>query len=72
MHRVMVAFGSNLGDRVSHIEAALQELNKRRVKVRAVSALYETMPMYVTEQATFLNGVCEVSQCSTFQYNDWS
>ncbi len=58
----MIAFGSNLGDRVGHIERALQELNRRDVKVKAVSPLYETAPMYVTDQSAFLNGVCEVGQ----------
>ena len=59
--RAFIAFGSNLGDRVGHIEKALKEMGKRQLKIKSVSALYETDPMYVTNQDTFLNGVCEVS-----------
>ena len=59
--RTFIAFGSNLGDRVGHIEKALKEMEKRQLKIKSVSALYETDPMYVTNQDTFLNGVCEVS-----------
>jgi hypothetical protein len=59
--RAFIAFGSNLGDRVGHIEKALKEMEKRHLKIKSVSALYETDPMYVTNQDTFLNGVCEVS-----------
>jgi hypothetical protein len=59
--RAFIAFGSNLGDRVGHIERALKEMEKRQLKIKSVSALYETDPMYVTNQDTFLNGVCEVS-----------
>lgn len=59
--RAFIAFGSNLGDRVGHIEKALKEMEKRQLKIKSVSALYETDPMYVTNQDTFLNGVCEVS-----------
>ena len=62
MHRAMIAFGSNLGDRVSHIERALQEMGKRQLNVSSVSALYETEPMYVIDQHSFLNGACEVSR----------
>src|SRR3954454_23728406 len=62
--RAFIAFGSNLGDRVGHIEKALKEMEKRQLKIKSVSALYETDPMYVTNQDTFLNGVCEVSQTS--------
>jgi hypothetical protein len=59
--RAFIAFGSNLGDRVGYIENALKEMEKRQLKIKSVSALYETDPMYVTNQDTFLNGVCEVS-----------
>ena len=58
----MIAFGSNLGDRVSHIERALLEMDRRQIKVTSVSSMYETEPMYVVNQDSFLNGVCEVSR----------
>ena len=62
-HRAVIAFGSNIGDRVGHIERALIEMDRRRLKIKSVSSLYETEPMYVTDQDVFLNGACEV--CGT-------
>ena len=61
-HRVLVALGSNVGDRVGLIEKACTEMNRRQLKVTAMSNLYETAPMYVTDQAAFINGVCQVSK----------
>jgi 7,8-dihydro-6-hydroxymethylpterin-pyrophosphokinase (HPPK) len=59
-HRAMIAFGSNLGDRVSMIEQACEKMLSRGIKVKAQSSLYESTPMYVTDQDVFYNGVCEV------------
>ena len=63
-HRALIALGSNLGDRIDHINKALDMMQENGLQLKGVSPLYETDPMYVTEQATFLNGVCEVSQLS--------
>ena len=60
-HRAYIAFGSNLGDRVGHIERALLALSQKGLSIRSISPLYETEPMYVKNQNSFLNGVCEVS-----------
>jgi hypothetical protein len=62
MHRALIAFGSNMGDRVGHIERALMEMERRRLNIKSVSSLYETEPMYVINQDVFLNGACEVSE----------
>jgi 7,8-dihydro-6-hydroxymethylpterin-pyrophosphokinase (HPPK) len=62
IHQAFIAFGSNTGHRVSHIEKALTEMEKRHLKIKSVSSLYETEPMYVTDQDVFLNGACEVSE----------
>ena len=56
----VIAFGSNLGDRVGHIEGALDALSRDGIKVLKLSKLYETKPMYVEDQASFLNGVALV------------
>ena len=65
----MIAFGGNLGDRIGHIERALQKLNRRQVRVKRVSALYETAPMYVTDGVSdYLNGVCEVGHILTIVF----
>ena len=54
MVTVLLGLGSNLGDRVEHLArtvAALGEL----LDVTALSALYQSAPMYVTDQPPFLN-----------------
>ena len=60
VHRAMIALGSNIGDRISMIEQACEKMPPRGINVKATSLLYETAPMYVTDQASFYNGVCEV------------
>ncbi|OBZ87108.1 Folic acid synthesis protein fol1 [Choanephora cucurbitarum] len=57
-----IAFGSNVGDRVNNINQALQLLESECESiVLDTSFLYETPPMYYTEQPTFLNGVCKIA-----------
>ena len=53
--RVYLALGSNLGDRESHLRAAVRGLRDGGVEVDAVSSLYETPPWGVTSQPAFLN-----------------
>lgn len=55
-----IALGSNMGDRVAEIEKACREMDKRGIRVKRTSSLWETEPMYVTDQDRFLNGACEV------------
>ncbi|CAN6619184.1 folic acid synthesis protein Fol1p [Trichomonascus vanleenenianus] len=57
VHTVYIAFGSNMGDSVANVRRALDELNSRNIKILATSSLYESEPMYVTDQDRFLNGV---------------
>ncbi|EEB05789.1 dihydropteroatesynthase/2-amino-4-hydroxy-6-hydroxymethyldihydropteridinediphosphokinase/dihydroneopterinaldolase [Schizosaccharomyces japonicus yFS275] len=54
-----VSFGSNVGDRFGMIQAALKRL-RSKMTVLDVSPMFETRPMYVTDQPVFLNGVCKV------------
>jgi len=56
MHRAVVAFGSNLGDRIAHIENALDRMRSKGLTILKLSRLYETRPMYYENQSTFLNG----------------
>ncbi|KAK1229915.1 trifunctional dihydropteroate synthetase [Marasmius sp. AFHP31] len=71
IHTVALALGSNLGDSFQNIELALrlletpsqllsdQELSTNAtVDVVETSFLYESAPMYVTEQPSFINGAC--------------
>ncbi|KAJ4517589.1 trifunctional dihydropteroate synthetase [Exophiala dermatitidis] len=57
-NKVAVAFGSNLGDRIATIEAALTRMKSEGLKIVKLSHLYETKPMYYDDQDPFLNGVC--------------
>ncbi|WFD00729.1 trifunctional dihydropteroate synthetase [Malassezia yamatoensis] len=57
----VIAFGSNLGDRLAHIETALELLDAQQdVKLVDTSFLYETQPMYYMDQPRFLNGACRI------------
>ena len=54
--RSVLALGSNLGDRLGHLQAAL-DLLAERVRVVAVSPVYETDPVGGPEQDAYLNAV---------------
>ncbi len=51
---VHLALGSNLGDRAANLAAALERIGTA-VRIDRASAVYETAPMYVTDQPAFLN-----------------
>jgi len=53
---VFLALGSNLGDRAANLRAAIERLQPG-VRIAALSPVYETAPMYVTDQPAFLNMV---------------
>jgi 2-amino-4-hydroxy-6-hydroxymethyldihydropteridine diphosphokinase len=56
-----LGLGSNVGDRESHLRAAIDELRGRGVQVEAVSSLYETEPVgEVLDQPDFLNGAVRI------------
>jgi 2-amino-4-hydroxy-6-hydroxymethyldihydropteridine diphosphokinase len=54
MTMVLLGLGSNLGDRAGHLGRAVAALGEA-LAVTATSALYESAPMYVTDQPAFLN-----------------
>jgi 2-amino-4-hydroxy-6-hydroxymethyldihydropteridine diphosphokinase len=54
---VYLGLGSNLGDRKTNLEKALQLLGER-LTIRQVSSLYQTEPVGHKEQPMFLNAVC--------------
>ena len=57
-----LGLGSNVGDRESHLRAAIAALGEHEVNVEAVSSLYETEPVgEVLEQPDFLNGAVRIS-----------
>jgi 2-amino-4-hydroxy-6-hydroxymethyldihydropteridine diphosphokinase len=61
MNRAYLGLGSNLGDRVGYLRTALNLLvASSDVVIEAVSSLYETTPLEITEQPDFLNAAAAV------------
>lgn len=54
MTRAVLSIGSNLGDRLAHLQSVVDAL---RDSVVAVSPVYETVPWGGVEQGSFLNAV---------------
>lgn len=54
-----IALGSNMGDRAAALNAAISHL-KNVGSLQCTSYLYESMPMYVTDQPRFLNAVVHI------------
>jgi 2-amino-4-hydroxy-6-hydroxymethyldihydropteridine diphosphokinase len=56
-----LGLGSNVGDRESHLRAAIEILGERGVEVDAVSSTYETEPVgEMLDQADFLNAAIRI------------
>jgi 2-amino-4-hydroxy-6-hydroxymethyldihydropteridine diphosphokinase len=56
-----LGLGSNVGDRESHLRAAIELLRERGVEVEAVSSTYETEPVgEVLDQDDFLNAAIRI------------
>lgn len=56
--KVFLGLGSNLGNRLRMLQAALDELAAEGIRLQACSSVYETEPVDVTDQPWFLNLVC--------------
>jgi 2-amino-4-hydroxy-6-hydroxymethyldihydropteridine diphosphokinase len=56
-----IGIGSNLGDRRSYIDRAIEELkNSKYLEFKRSSSIYETDPVSDMPQGKFLNGVLEI------------
>ena len=56
-----LGLGSNVGDRIEHMRAAIRALSSHGIEVEAVSSLYETEPVgEVLDQPDFLNAAARV------------
>jgi 2-amino-4-hydroxy-6-hydroxymethyldihydropteridine diphosphokinase len=58
-HRIYLSLGSNLGDRVANLRAAIDALALAGVRVTRESHIYETEPVDYVNQPWFLNCVIE-------------
>lgn len=52
---VVIALGSNVGDRLNNFDEALQLMKRSGIDITRHGCLYETEPAYVTDQPRFLN-----------------
>jgi len=59
MPTVYLSLGSNVGDRLANLRAAIDALPPAGVRVRQESSIYETEPVDFLEQPWFLNCVVE-------------
>ena len=55
---VYLGLGSNMGDRKSNMDGALDFLSQR-LRIKQISSIYDTEPMGNADQPNFLNLVCE-------------
>ena len=56
-----IGFGSNIGDRLVHIQNAIYVLSKTEgITLQKISSIYKTDPVGYEAQAQFLNGVAAI------------
>ena len=61
MHAAYIGFGSNIGDRLKHIQNAIHTLSKMEgITLQKISSIYKTDPVGYEAQAQFLNGVAAI------------
>ena len=61
MHVAYIGFGSNIGDRLVHIQNAIHTLSKTEgITLQKISSVYKTDPIGYEAQAQFLNGVAAI------------
>lgn len=61
MHLVYIGFGSNIGDRLAHIQNAIHALSETEgITLPKISSIYQTDPVGYETQAQFLNGVAAI------------
>ncbi|KAK9088200.1 hypothetical protein Scep_027282 [Stephania cephalantha] len=54
-HEVVIAVGSNVGDRIFNFNEALKLMKSSGIRIMRHGCLYETKPAYVLDQPLFLN-----------------
>lgn len=60
MTTAYLGLGSNLGERLQNIFAALEALDGEGIHIEQLSGIYETEPWGLLEQPRFLNAACAV------------
>lgn len=65
-HRAFIGAGSNIGNRLAYLQEACSRLNAHSgLQVTAMSPVYRSEPLGITEQPEFLNMVIQVSTSLT-------
>jgi 2-amino-4-hydroxy-6-hydroxymethyldihydropteridine diphosphokinase len=60
MHTAYIGLGSNLGDREENLRKALLLMERKGLKIEAVSSFHKTAPWGKTDQPGFLNAAIKV------------
>ena len=61
MYAAYIGFGSNIGDRLKHIQNAIHALSKTEgITLQEISSIYKTAPVGYEAQGEFLNGVAAI------------
>lgn len=60
MHTTYLALGTNIGDRASYLNAAVEAVSRKIGTVEQISSIYQTAAWGVENQADFYNQVIEV------------
>lgn len=62
MNVAFLSSGSNLGDRLAHLQQIIHKLEERQIHILAQSSVYETAPWGVSEeQPSYFNQVLKIS-----------
>ena len=56
---IYIAFGTNLGEKLTNIECAIELMKKRGVHVIRISPIYQSNPVGFQSEELFYNGVVE-------------
>ena len=61
IHLAYIGFGSNIGDRLKHLQNAIHALSKMEgIVLEQISSIYKTAPVGYEEQGEFLNGAAAI------------
>ena len=58
-NKIILALGSNIGDKKSNLETAINQINKFST-IKKISSIYESDPILLKEQDNFFNLVLEI------------
>ena len=63
-NKIILSLGSNIGDKKSNLETAINQINKFST-IKKISSIYESDPILLKEQDNFFNLVLEIDYKKT-------